>query len=218
VANATQQAVAAVYGDDNSGSANRQESYINNANVLAIPNGGTPGISILGSFTGFTSDGLTVSLSANGEGVSRFPLVLILKGTFQSHISSQARLTSTTTQDIAAGFLPKATLLAGTFATVNATETTQAHLTLGAFTSAANRGLWTGDAASINTDTNQYTSASNAYSQLTNPSTVAAQAAGSMLSTGPRLTWSTADANERLFWQLSIGEPLGRQRPPVVLQ
>jgi hypothetical protein len=211
---ATERAVVAVYGNDGSGSANQDESYINSSACFAIAEGGGPQIDNLADFVSWDADGFTLNYSANNL-ASRVFFGLILQGTFQAAIGTQARkITTTGTQNVTTpGFQPVGVLIAGGFATASATETTQSHLVLGAFDGSRNQGTWNSSAASINTDCNMYASAANCYTQATNPSTVAAQASGSLAATGYDLDWTTVDANARLFCHLALASAVQASRP-----
>jgi hypothetical protein len=206
--NGTQHHAVNWYSQDGTTAANAAKSYIDSgACVLLHDYGIGAGPSIRGSLSSFDSDGFTLNIGTMNEASSRYVFALVLKGNFQSHIGQTARETSTTTQQITSpGFQPKGVMLLGGFATANATETTESHLCIGAGTASGANGLWIGDAATINTDTNQYSSASNIYTQATNPSTVVAQASlSSLLTTGYELTWGVADANARLFMHIALG-------------
>lgn len=160
------------------------------------------------SFVSFNSDGMTINLDTDEFASTRHVFVLFLKGTFQSDIGVQARPTSNTTQDITTTFQPVGGLIAGGYATAVNTETSGGnHIVFGAFDDTINNhGTWAGDSDTINTDTNQYASNSNVYTQATNPSTVAAQAAVSaILSNGFRMNWTTTDANARQYMHVAFG-------------
>jgi hypothetical protein len=212
---ASEQAVVSMWGDDGTTSANRAESYISGSKCHAMGNASNVRIEATAEFVSFDSNGFTKNYTLVTTGSRRF-FGLILKGTFQAHVGTQARkITTTGTQDIVTGFEPVGLFLAGVFPTAVDTETVEAHLTLGAATSASDaHGTWNGDAATINTDTNMYSSADLCYVQATNPSTIAAAAdLDSMQATGPRLNWTTVDANARLFWHLALGSAVQSSRP-----
>jgi hypothetical protein len=214
---ASERAALAVYSNDGSGSANQAESYITDSKCLVLASGASLIVDNTLDLVSWDSDGFTMNHQVAVSGSRRF-FGLILKGTFQSDISVQARATSATTQDITTvGFQPAGVVLGGTFATASATETVQSHLVLGAGEatgSVANDGIWASNNAAINTDANMYSSASNIYTQATNPSTVAAQAAlNAWLSNGYQLNWGTADANARLFMHLALAGAASTRRP-----
>jgi hypothetical protein len=217
-ANGTAQFVAAIATDDNVGTGNNSESYIHSSSCLVVYQPGGTSVSNRASFTSFDADGFTLNFASNGTSTSF--RTLVLKGTFRSHIGTQARPTSTGNQDYTTTFQPSAVMLLGTFATASATETVQAHWVMGVSDGTNSHGIWAGDAGSINTDANMYTSASNVYTQATNPSTLAAQTTLSTLSTGYRLPWATADANARLFSHIALASASSSRRPvsPMVFQ
>jgi hypothetical protein len=208
--------VVAAYANDNEAGAAYAESYVNSAACVAIGGGTSLAIRNLADFTSFDADGFTLNFSAVGIASVRF-FALILKGTFQAAIGMQARTITAATvdQDVTTtpSFQPAGVLLAGTFATANATETGQAHLVLGAGDGTNSHGLWYGDAAADTSEVDSYTSGSNVYTQATNPSTVAAQASLSMISTGYRLNWTTTDANARVFGHVALGSAEQPSRP-----
>jgi hypothetical protein len=198
------EAVAACY-TRNASAANLAKSYSSAAACVAGFGTATDGIRILGDFTAWTSDGFTINWSV-ADGAVRHVFALILKGSFQTSIGQQARPTTNTTQDITTGFEPLAGLIVGTFATTTATAIVKNHLSLGAFDQTRNHGKWWGDEATINTETNMYSSATKCYTDATGPSTVVAQAGVSAVAaTQFTLDWTTTDANARLFMHLALG-------------
>jgi hypothetical protein len=212
---ASEEAALSMWLDDNTTSANRAESYISDSKCVAMPNAGNVRLENIGNFVSWDSDGFTINYTTVTVGPKQF-FGLILKGTFQAHVGTQARkITTTGTQDITTEFQPVGIFLAGAFPTALDTETVEAHLTIGAATSATDaHGTWNGDAATINSDCNLYSSADLCYVQATNPSTIAAAAdLDSMQATGPRLNWTTVDANARLFWHLALGSAVQASRP-----
>lgn len=216
-ANGTQQNAVSLWAQDATTSANAAESYVNSSNAIAMGNLGAGGINSLASLTSFDADGFTINKGVSA-GTTRQFFGLILKGTFQSHIGQQARLTSTTTQDITTpGFQPTGVMIVGAYPTADATETTHAHMILGAGTSSStDHGAWFGDESTINTEINQYSSASNIYTQAAGPSTVSAQAGlNAMLSNGYQLNWTTTDATARLFWHMVFAGAAGASRSHV---
>jgi hypothetical protein len=197
---------------------NQSDSYISTTKLLPIVSGGGCLLAQHATFkTWDASDGFTLT-HTNGEGIARVFFGLILKGAYQAAVGSQARTTSgaPVDQDVTSpGFQPSGLLLAGTFATANDTETTQGHMIIGAADGTDDQGTWCGDASTINTDCNMYSSSSKVYSQLTNPSTVAAQADASFISNGYRLGWTTTDANARRFWHLALASGASSLTPTV---
>jgi hypothetical protein len=200
---------------------NQSSSRFSASNVLLIPRTTTTTFAAqLADFTSFGADGFTLNWT-NNTGTAAKYWALILKGTFQAHVGSQARSTSATTQDITSpGFQPKGIILAGGFATAADSDIAQGHMSLGAADGTNHHSVWMGDAATINTDTNRYSNASNVYSQATNPSTLAAQAAwNAWLSNGYQLNFGTADANARLFAHIALAGAASTRRPiaPMIL-
>jgi hypothetical protein len=219
VANDTQQAVVSIWNRDAQTAGAHSESYISASKCYVM--GNTTTTDNEASFVSFDADGFTLNYSKLTTIGRRF-FAVVLAGTFRSHIGVQARPTSTGTQSYTTDFQPAGVLLAGTFATANDTELSQAHWVFGSGDGSASHGIWSADAAQVtSTDSNQYTSASNIYTQATNPSTVAAQASlSSMLSTGYQLNWGTADANARLFMHVALAGAATGRRPimPILLQ
>jgi hypothetical protein len=215
----TERAVAAMWGNDGDTGAANAESYISNSQCLVIPDGGVKNLDNIADFVSFDADGFTLTFSQVTSTTRDF-LALVLKGTFQFAINHQSRPTSATTQSITTNFTPVGTLLTGTFATAADTQTTQAHLSIGAGTASKNQGVWTStDGADTTLDSNMYTSTSASYTQATNPSTVAAQAAVSAFSaTGLTMNFTTADANARLYNAFTFGSAASGRRPiaPII--
>lgn len=212
----THENVVSTYTRNATTSANLSKSYINSGASIAYMGTATDNVVLLADFSAWTSDGLTVNVSQNSDGVARQTFVLIMKGTFQADIQQKARPTSATTQAVTTNFNPVGGMIFGTYATANATAIVQNHLSIGAFDRTRNQGKWYGDEATINSDTSTYSTASNVYTQATIPSTVAAQAAVSAFSaTDYTMNFTTADATARLYFSLALGSAASASRRPV---
>jgi hypothetical protein len=197
--------------------ASQCESYFNSAKCLAIYNAGIGGVDHLADFVSFDSDGFTLNYSTAVTSSYRF-FGLVLQGSFQAHVGTQARkVTTTGTVDYTSiGFQPVGLIVAGMFATADATETAGAHLCLGATDGTRQHSIAFQDAATISTDVNSYSNASNVYSQISNVTTVAAQAAwSSWLSNGYQLNWGTVDGNARQFMHVAFASAASSLTPTV---
>lgn len=209
----SERAAMATFNDDPSASGNAQ-SYISASKCLSIFDMSTQNIEVAADFTGWTSDGFELNYSSVFS-FEKAIFALALKGTFQSSINVQARPTSTTTQDITTGFPSVGGMIFGSFPKDPDldTEVNDNHISIGAFDQTRNHGKWWGNTwTGTATDVNMYSSATAVYTQATNPSTVAAQAAVSaILSNGHRLNFTTADGNARYYISLGLGSAAGRR-------
>lgn len=217
VANGTTQAAMAsrtLSGTTATG-ASQAQCFITASRCMLITRGTTSSnITIDGSFTSFDTDGFTLNITKNLTGTAAGFIAVILKGTFQSSIGVQPRLSGTGDQEVTTGFLPVGVFVGGTLATAVDTDTTESHFCMGAADGTRQHSVWTGDAATINTDANRYSSATTLYTQATNPSTVASQATlSSFAATQFTMNFGTNDTAVRQIFHLALGSAVVASRP-----
>lgn len=180
-----------------------EKHYRDSTKCVAFPGSSGQALDAVADFVNFISDGYTLNWTDAAASAWLYG-VMVLKG-----ISADVDLflcpASTGTQKITTPFsmTDGGVLFFGTGqTTANATVGDECHVCVGAMGESAinEEHIWTSEDDVVNTDANSHNDAAACVFVATNPSTVAASAAGSSLdSDGYTINWDTVRENSAFF-------------------